>query len=83
MGNLIIMLESEEHDYRYEFYLCGIKTSNVDPTICKYEIHEKVCKRLCLGSTCTDNYINNNSFIDIVNHLVCQGFVEVKERSFA
>ena len=82
MDHLIIMLEKD--DVRYEYYLYGIKTSNVDPTICKYEVRERRVRRLIGGSTEATNTVYDD-VINRINHLICTGFHEVtfKTRSFA
>lgn len=72
---LVIMLEDE--DSRFEFYMKGVKRSNLDDTIVRYElVYDYV--RLC-GTGSTKSY-NNRIFGDfekLMNKLLLDGFKPV------
>ena len=77
MEKMIIMLEN--NDSRYEFYMKGIKRSNVDDTIVRWELRYDYIHRMVNGSShTTGNRILCGTFETIVEklHHIDRGYEE-------
>lgn len=73
---MIIMLENE--DTRYEFYMQGIKRSNVDDTIVRYELQYNYIHNLGLGSSVTYGlHLFGESLEQLIERLLMKGFKPV------
>ena len=81
---MLIMLEN--NDTRYEFYMQGIKRSNIDDTIVRWELRYDVKHNLTLGSTLSyNNRLLGHTFEEFVEKLLLEGFevVTFSTRKFA
>ena len=76
MKKMIIMLEN--NDTRYEFYMKGIKKSNVNDTIVRWELRYDCIHRMTNGSShTTGNRISCGTFETFVEKLLLNGFESV------
>ena len=81
---MIIMLENS--DTRYEFYMQGIKRSNIDDPIVRWELRYDYIHNMTLGSShTTGNRIVCDTFETFVEKLLLKGFepVTYDTRKFA
>lgn len=84
MRKMIIMLEND--NTRYEFYMQGIKKSNIDNTIVRWELRYDLIHKMSLGSSHTTGHrIVRDTFETFVEKLLLEGFEEVtfSTRKFA
>ena len=84
MRKMIIMLEDD--DTRYEFYMKGIKRSNIDDTIVRWELRYDLIHNMGLGSSHTTGHrIVCDTFETFVEKLLLKGFepVTYDTRKFA
>ena len=68
----------ENSDTRYEFYMQGIKKSNFDDTIVRWELRYDLIHKMSLGSSHkSGNRIVCDTFETFVEKLVLKGFKPV------
>lgn len=76
MREMLIMLENE--DTRYEFYMQGIKRSNVSDVIVRWEIRYDLTHKMTLGGTKSyGNRVIGCTFEELVSRLLLKGFKQV------
>ena len=81
---MLIMLENE--DTRYEFYMRGIKESNVSDKIVRWELRYNLIHNMVLGGTMSfDNKVIGQTFEGLVSKLLLKGFevVTFETKNFA
>lgn len=82
----MIMLENPEGTMRYDFFLVGIKRSNIDSTIVRYEPHYRYHQFLGTGSTvCEDKFRSREDGNQFFLKLKSEGWkvVDFNTMSFA
>ena len=68
----------ENSDTRYEFYMQGIKRSNIDDTIVRWELRYDLIHKMSLGSSHTSGHrIVCDTFETFVEKLLLKGFETV------
>ena len=76
MREMIIMLE--DNDTRYEFYMYGIKESNVSDKIVRWELRYDRIHSMVLGSEVSmSNRVLGLTFEQMLNNLLLKGFKPV------
>ena len=76
MREMIIMLE--DNDTRYEFYMAGIKESNVSDKIVRWELRYDRIHSMVLGSEVSlSNRVIGLTFEQLLNNLLLKGFKPV------